>query len=278
MGRRLVRKLLARKDLVTVLSRDPVGARRALPEGVRVAGYTPTQEGPWSDELASTDGVVMLAGEPIVGVRWSEAKKKEFEASRITAGEKLVEGIERLPPNRRPKVLVGASGCGFYGHRGSERWEEALARATTLGVRVVHTRFGIIFGKGGGALEKLARPFRMHVGGPIGSGKQIVPWVHIEDVCGIIMLAIDNAEAKGPINATAPNPVSMEQLAEAIGVILHRRSYLRVPEGALRALFGEGAEPLLTGQRALPRAAERLGYDFEYPEILPALESVLGPD
>ncbi|HEX9295178.1 MAG TPA: TIGR01777 family oxidoreductase [Polyangiaceae bacterium] len=297
VGRRLVRKLLARKDLVTVLSRDPVGARRALPEGVRVAGYTPTQEGPWSDELASTDGVVMLAGEPIVGVRWSEAKKKEFEASRITAGEKLVEGIERLPPNRRPKVLVGASGCGFYGHRGSDeeidesspagrdylallaqRWEEALARATTLGVRVVHTRFGIIFGKGGGALEKLARPFRMHVGGPIGSGKQIVPWVHIEDVCGIIMLAIDNAEAKGPINATAPNPVSMEQLAEAIGVILHRRSYLRVPEGALRALFGEGAEPLLTGQRALPRAAERLGYDFEYPEILPALESVLGPD
>jgi uncharacterized protein len=277
VGRRLVRRLLSRKDLVTVLSRHPLAARRELPEGVRVAGYAPTEEGPWSDELAHTDAVVTLAGEPIVGVRWTDAKKKQFEASRITAGETLVKAIERLPESRRPKVLVGASGCGFYGHHGSdeeidestpagrdylallaERWEEALARATTLGVRVVHTRFGIIFGKG--------------------SGKQVVPWIHIDDACGIIMLAIDNQEAKGPINTTSPNPVTMDELAEAIGVILHRRSYLRVPEGALRALFGEGAEPLLTGQRALPRAAERLGYEFEYPEVLPALESVLGPD
>ncbi len=292
-----MRKLLARKDLVTVLSRNPVAARTVLPEPVRVAGYTPTEEGAWSDELAHTDAVVTLAGEPVVGVRWTGPKKKEFEASRITAGETVVKAIERLPATRRPKVLVGASGCGFYGHHGPEeeidenspagrdylallaqRWEEALARATTLGVRVVHARFGIVLGKGGGALQKMARPFRMHVGGSIGSGKQIIPWIHIDDACGIFMLAIDNEAAKGPINVTAPNPVSMDQLAEAIGVILHRRSYLRVPEGALRALFGEGADPLLTGQRALPRAAERLGYDFEYPDVLPALESVLGPD
>jgi NAD dependent epimerase/dehydratase family enzyme len=105
-----------------------------------------------------------------------------------------------------------------------------------------------------------------------------MPWIHIDDACGILMLAIDNPDARGPINLTAPNPTSMNELADAIGIILHRRSYLRVPEGAVRALFGEGAEPLLTGQRVLPRAAEKLGYEFDYPELLPALESVLGPD
>jgi uncharacterized protein (TIGR01777 family) len=297
IGRRLARRLLARKDLVTVLSRDPVASRKVLPQGVRVAGYTPNQEGPWFDELARTDAVVSLAGEQLVGVRWNETKKKEFEASRVGAGEMLVRGIERTPEPQRPKVLVGASGCGYYGHHGAdeeldetspagrdyvallaEKWEKALGGASGLGVRVVHARFGIVLGKGGGALEQMARPFRLHVGGPIGSGKQMVSWVHIDDVCGMITMAIDNPEVKGPINVTSPNPVDMEHVCEAIGVILHRRSYLRVPEGALKALFGEGAVPLLTGQKAMPRAAINLGYEFEYPELLPALESVLGPD
>jgi uncharacterized protein (TIGR01777 family) len=297
VGRRLARRLVARKDLVTVLSRNPVASQGRLPEGVRVAGYTPTEPGPWFEEFAQTDAVVSLAGESIGGVRWTAAKKKEFEASRIAANETLVRGIERVAERHRPKVLVGASGIGFYGPRGreedldetstagrdylallSQRWEAAVGGAAALGVRVVHARFGLVLGKNGGALDKMVRPFRMHVGGPIGSGKQPVSWVHIDDVCGMIMMAIDKEEAKGPINVTSPNPVDMEQLAQAIGVILHRKSYLRVPEGAVRALFGEGAEPLLTGQRALPRAAMQLGYEFEYPELLPALESVLGPD
>jgi uncharacterized protein (TIGR01777 family) len=296
IGRRLARKLLARKDLVTVLSRNPVASRETLPEGVRVAGYSPTEEGPWFDELARTDAVVCLTGEPIA-VRWTPSKKKAFEASRITADEMLVRAIGRVPENHRPKVFVASSATGYYGPRGAdeeidetssagrdylallaEKWEKAAEGASSLGVRVVHARFGIVLGKGGGALSMMARPFRMHVGGPIGSGKQIVPWVHIDDVCGMIMMAVDNQEVKGPINVTSPNPVNMDQLAEAIGVILHRRSYLRVPEGAVRALFGEGADPVLTGQRVLPRVAIRLGYEFEYPELLPALESVLGPD
>jgi uncharacterized protein (TIGR01777 family) len=297
LGRRLARRLLARKDLVTVLSREPLDARAALPEGVRIAGYTPNQEGPWFDELARTDAVVSLAGSQVVGVRWTAAKKKEFEASRIDGCATLVRAIERLPQAHRPKVLIGASGVGFYGAHNPEeeidetsgpgrdymsllakRWEEALAPAAALGVRVVHTRFGILLGKGGGALEKMARPFRLHVGGPVGSGKQMVSWAHIDDACGMILFAIDHDELKGPVNVTSPNPVNMAAFAEAIGVILHRRSYLRVPEGAVRALFGEGAEPLLTGQKVLPKVAENLGYEFEYPELLPALESVLGPD
>jgi uncharacterized protein (TIGR01777 family) len=297
VGRRLVRRLQARKDLVTVLSRNPMASRAVLPEGVRVAGYTPTEEGPWFDELAHTDAVVSLAGEQVVGVRWTDEKKKEFEASRIKTNEMLVNAVERIAEKHRPKVLIGASGIGYYGpHQPDEevdestpagrdymaslaqRWEEALARASAFGARVVHTRFGVVLGRDGGAIVKMARPFRMHVGGPLGSGKQMLPWVHIDDVCGLIMLAIDNEEVKGPINVVAPNPVNMDRFSETMGVVLHRKSYLRVPEGAVRALFGEGAEPLLTGQRALPRAAEKLGYEFEYAELLPALESVLGPE
>jgi uncharacterized protein (TIGR01777 family) len=297
VGRRLVRRLHARKDLVTVLSRNPMAARAVLPEGVRIAGYTPNEEGPWFDEIAHTDAVVSLAGEPVVGVRWSDAKKKEFEASRIGSNEMLVKAIEHTAEKHRPKVVIGASGVGYYGPHGpdeevdettpagrdfmallAQRWEAALARVTSLGPRVVHARLGIVLGRGGGAIEKMARPFRMHVGGPVGSGQQIIPWVHIDDVCGLVTLAIDNEEVKGPINVVAPSPVNMDRFAEAMGIILHRKSYLRVPEGAVRALFGEGADPLLTGQRALPKAAEKLGYEFEYADLLRALESVLGPD
>jgi uncharacterized protein (TIGR01777 family) len=297
VGRRLVRRLLGRKDLVTVLSRNPVAARSALPEAVRIAGYTPNTEGPWFDELAQTDAVVSLAGEQVVGVRWSSAKKKEFEDSRIGTNHMLVKAIERIPKKHRPKMIFGASGVGYYGPHGpteqidetgtpgrdymallAQRWEEALAPAAALGVRVVRGRFGIVLGKGGGAIEKMARPFRMHVGGPIGSGQQMVSWVHIDDVCGMILFAIDKEELSGPMNVTAPSAVNMDQFCEAIGVILHRRSYLRVPEGAVKALFGEGAEPLLTGVRARPKVAEAMGYEFQYPELLSALESVLGPD
>jgi uncharacterized protein len=296
IGRRLVRRLLARKDLVTVLSRDPVAARSVLPDAARVAGYTPNAEGPWFDELAKTDAVVNLSGEQVVGVRWSAAKKKEFEESRIGVNHMLVKAVERLPELHRPKVIIGASGVGYYGARGpteevdeqatpgrdyiallAQRWEEALLPAALLGARVVRARLGLVIGRGGGAIEKMARPFRMHVGGPIGSGQQIVSWVHIDDVCGMMMLAIDKDDLSGPINVTSPNPVNMDRFAEAIGVILHRRSYLRVPEGAVKALFGEGAEPLLTGQRVRPRVAEAVEYEFEYPELIPALESVLGP-
>jgi uncharacterized protein (TIGR01777 family) len=297
IGRRLARRLLARKYLVTVLSRNPVAARSALPDAVRVAGYTPNAEGPWFDELGQTDAVVSLAGEQVVGVRWSSTKKKEFEESRIGANHMLVKAIERVPERHRPKVIFGASGVGYYGPHGpteeideagtpgrdymallAQRWEEALAPAAALGVRVVRGRLGIVLGKGGGAIEKMARPFRMHVGGPIGSGQQMVSWVHIDDVCGMILLSIDNEDVSGPMNVTAPTSVNMEAFCEAIGVILHRRSYLRVPEGAVKALFGEGAEPLLTGVRARPKVAETVGYEFQYPELLPALESVLGPD
>jgi uncharacterized protein (TIGR01777 family) len=159
----------------------------------------------------------------------------------------------------------------------ADQWERALGAAGELGVRVVHARFGVVLGKGGGAIEKMARPFRFHVGGPIGSGKQVMSWIHIEDACGIVLLAIDR-DVRGAVNVTSPDPADMDRFSKAIGTVLRRRSYLRVPETAVRALFGEGAEPLLSGQRVLPRVAQRLGYEFQYPELVPALRSVLRPD
>jgi uncharacterized protein (TIGR01777 family) len=292
IGKRLVARLVARGDTVTVLSRSPQAGQ--LTKGVRLAAYTPTEEGPWSEHLAGTHAVISLAGQPLAGVRWSDEKKHEFEQSRVTANEVLVKAIAGLAPDSRPAVLVGASGVGIYGSRPPEeeldegaalgtdylaelakRWERALEPARELRVRVAHMRFGIVLGRGGGALEKMLMPFRMFVGGPIGKGTQTVPWVHIDDVCGIIMLGIDDARASGPFNVTSPNSVNMNGFARAIGAVLHRPSHLRVPEAAVRALFGEGAEPLLTGQRALPNAARRLGYAFAYPDLEPALRSVI---
>jgi uncharacterized protein (TIGR01777 family) len=297
VGRRLVRRLLDRKDLVTVLSRQPNLARSRLPAAVRVAGYVPTERGPWFEEVAHADALVNLAGEQAVGVRWTGGKKKEIEQSRIAASDMLVSAIEQVPERHRPKVLVGASAVGYYGPRGSDeeidentsagrdflallaqKWEAAQERAAALGVRVVHARLGVVFGRGGGALAKMARPFRMHVGGPIGSGKQMVSWVHIDDVIGLMLLAIDDERVTGAVNVTSPHPASMDEVAEGIGVILHRRSYLRVPAGAMRAVFGEGADPLLTGQKVLPRAAEKYGYAFKFPDLIPALEDALGPE
>src|SRR4051812_11387938 len=294
IGRHLVRAPFTRGGEVPVLSRTPAEGTGLSPN-VKVARYTPTEEGPWFDELRGASGCVSLAGEPLVGVRWSDAKKKEFESSRIRGNEMLLLALERAPASERPRVLIGASGVGYYGpHPADEeldetspagrdyvallaaRWERAIARAGDLGVRVVHTRFGIALGKGGGALERMALPFRMHVGGPLGSGKQIFPWVHIDDVIGILLLALDREDATGAINVTSPHPVSMEEFAEGLANVLHRRSYMRVPEAAVRALFGEGAERMLKGKKVLPRVAQRLGYQFRYPELAPALASALG--
>jgi uncharacterized protein (TIGR01777 family) len=294
IGKHLVERLLLRGDDVLVLSRRPNPSR--VPKGARVAAYTPTANGAWAEQLAGMHAVISLAGQPLAGVRWNDAKKREFEESRITTNQTLVSAITSLDPARRPSVLVGASGVGIYGPRPPEeeldegaelgtdylaelakRWERALEPARQLGVRVAHMRFGIVLGSGGGVLEKMLTPFRMFVGGPIGSGKQIVPWVHIDDVCGILMLAIDDPRASGPFNVTSPRLINMNGFARALGEVLHRPSGLRVPETVVRALFGEGAAPLLSGQRAAPNAATRLGYAFQHPELVPALESVVHP-
>lgn len=291
LGRRISKELIARGDRVTVLSRDAAKTRGKVPPGVRAAGWTPTKEGPWYDEVEHVDAVVHLAGE-VVAQRWSEAKKKEIVDSRVGSTERLVEAIGRA--KHRPKVLVSASAIGFYGvhdpketrdetsPRGAgflaelvERWEDAAKKAEAFGVRVVNLRIGVVFGKGGGALEKMLPAFRFFVGGPIGSGEQVYSWIHIDDIAGLAIASIDDDRYAGPINATSPYPATAGEVAKTIGATMNRPSFFKVPKVIVSAMLGEAAEVVTESQRIAPKRAIELGYEFRYARLQPALEEIL---
>jgi uncharacterized protein (TIGR01777 family) len=290
VGGRVIRALLERGDSVTVVTRSPERARGRLPNEVRLVSWDGTGDGGLEAAMA-VDGVLHFAGEQVVGRRWSEALKREIADSRVKTTERLVAAMERAPS--RPRVLVSASGVGWYGPRGDEPldesgplgsdflasvtrdWEGAAERAESFGVRVVRVRLGIVFGKGGGALPEMVKPFKLFVGGPIASGKQVYSWLHLEDACAIFLRCLDDDSIRGPVNAASPNAVTSEELARALGRVLHRPSGFRVPEAALRIRFGEGADALVTGQRAVPSVLLAKGFSFRYPRVEDALAEAL---
>jgi uncharacterized protein len=293
IGRKLAAELVARGDQVTVLTRNVASARKSLPSGVRTAAWNPAKEGPWAEELEVVDAVVHLAGES-VAQRWTDEKKKAIEHSRVDSTRLLVEAIGRA--KKRPAVFVCASATGFYGPQPSdveldesapagrgflasvvERWEAEAQKASEHGVRAVEVRIGVVLGEGGGALEKMIVPFKMFAGGPLGDGRQVVSWVHRDDVVGILLLSLDNAEVSGPINAVSPNAATSKELADAIGIVLGRPSWFKTPESMLKIAMGEAAEILVTGQRVFPKRAAELGYEFRHARLVPALESILAP-
>jgi uncharacterized protein len=291
IGAPLCRALRDTGHAVVALTRDAASARSRLGPGIDFAEWDARSRGPWEEALGGAGGVVNLAGEPVVGKAWTPAQKEKLRASRVDATRALVTAIEAAAP--RLAVLLNASAVGYYGPHGDEmlteespsgsgflasvnrEWEEAARQAEPLGVRVVRLRTGVALGEGGGALAKMVPPFRMFLGGPLGSGQQWVPWVHRDDVIGIALWTLENDAVEGPVNATAPQPVTMKEFARVLGKVLGRPAWAPVPALALRALMGEMAEAVLTGQRVLPAAAERLGYRFRYPELEPALRSIL---
>jgi uncharacterized protein (TIGR01777 family) len=206
----------------------------------------------------------------------------------------LVDALGSLPEDERPRVLVSQSATGWYGHRGDERldesapagddflaalvrdWEAEATRAEELGVRVVITRAGVVLAESGGALEKMLPFFKAGVGGPVAGGRQYVPWVHVDDVVGAILFALDNQAASGPVNVTAPEPVTNKQLSRMLGRVLRRPAFAPVPALAVKALYGEMAEIVTTGQRAVPRRLQELGYRFRQPELEAALRDATG--
>lgn len=252
--------------------------------------WAPPARGEWEQEIDGADGIINLAGEPIAGKRWSNAQKEKLRASRIDATRALVSAIAKAQV--KPKFLVSASAVGYYGPHGDEiltessaaggdflsrlclDWEGEALKAEPYGVRVATVRTGIVLGKGQGALAKMVPPFKFFVGGPLGSGKQYMPWIHIEDEIGLLRFLMENEKARGAFNATAPNPVTMEDFAKALGQVLNRPSWVSVPPSALALIVGEMADMLLTGQRAVPEAATKLGYIFKYPMIGAALQSL----
>lgn len=291
IGRELVKELLARGDQVTVLSRDAARTQRGLP-GVRAVGWVPEEEGPWYSEVDGADVVIHLAGEPIAK-RWTDAAKRDIVSSRVDTTRRIGEAIGRA--KQKPSAFLCASAVGWYGPQPPEKlldedapagegfladvvvkWEAAARDVEEKhGVRSVQLRIGIVIGEGGGALEKMITPFRLYAGGPIGDGRQVISWIHVEDVVGITLLCMDNDAVRGPINVTAPNPVNGEEMAKAIGQVLSRPSWLRVPQAMVRLGLGDAAEIITTGQRIHPRRALELGYRFRYDDVIAALESTL---
>jgi hypothetical protein len=293
IGSALVAELGARGDEVTVLTRDPESARRRLGEEVRALRWAPTSGAAPGEALEGHDAVVNLAGEPIAQ-RWSERAKRAIRDSRVVGTRNLVEGLRALDAGLRPGVLVSSSAIGYYGARGAEPideeapagsgylaqvcvdWEAQARGAEELGMRVVRVRTGVVLDRDGGALEKMLPPFRLGVGGPVAGGRQYVAWIHREDLVGIICAALADERWSGPVNATAPEPVTNRELSSALGRALHRPAVLPVPGAALRALYGEMAEIVTTGVRAMPAQALVLGYRFAHPRLDEALASALG--
>jgi len=237
-----------------------------------------------------SDAIVQLAGAPVT-TRWTARAKDDIRRSRVDATRALVDALAQL--RTRPKVYVSASAVGYYGASetatftessppGSDflaevcaGWEREASRAEELGMRVACIRTGVVLGHGGGALARLLPIFKLGLGGVIGSGRQWNSWIHIDDVVGIYLLAIDRAQ--GALNATAPEPVRNVDFTWALASTLHRPAFLPVPSFALRTLFGEGANILTTGQRVLPERTLSLGYKFHYPQLAPALCTLSAP-
>jgi uncharacterized protein len=275
IGRAVVTALSRRGDEVTELSRSENWP-------------SPKNAPPPAEALTGRDGVVHLLGEPIAQ-RWSDDAKREIRDSRILSTRNLVAGLAELPGGERPKLLVSQSGAGFYGHRGDERldesagpgddflarlsvdWEAQATKAEELGVRVVLNRAGVVLSPSGGALAKMLPFFKLGIGGPVAGGKQYVPWVHLDDMVGAILFALDTDAARGPVNATAPEPVTNRDLSKALGRVLHRPAIAPVPALAVRAIYGEMAEIVTTGQRAVPARLTELGYSFRRPDLEDAL-------
>lgn len=288
IGTKLVAALRARGAEVTVLSRRPAHARRML--DVEAVGWHPETEPVPVEGLAGRDGVVHLAGEPIAQ-RWTQESKERIRSSREVGTARLVEGLGQAEPC--PRVLVAASAVGYYGARGGERvdedaspgagflasvceaWENAAAAAGGLGVRVVTLRTGVLLDRADGALARMLPPFRLGVGGPVAGGDQYISWIAPDDLVRLYLAALDDPEWSGPFNATAPEPVTNRQFTHALGRVLHRPALLPIPAFALRALYGEMAGVVTTGQRALPVRALEHGFEFRHTAIDGALRAAL---
>jgi uncharacterized protein (TIGR01777 family) len=287
IGRALIDSLLADGHRVTVLTRDVAAARKQLPAAVEAI-----------DDLAALEGVdavVNLAGENLGSGRWSAARKQRFIDSRVDITRRLVDWMRTL--SRKPAVLVSGSAIGWYGPRGDETldedstpgsdfsarlcqaWEAEAMTAEALGLRVCRVRIGVVLGadggKPGGALKQMLPSFRLGLGGPMGSGRQWMSWVHRSDLVALIRWLVDQGTVSGPYNGTAPEPATNADFAAALGRALHRPALLPMPGAALKLIVGEMAEILLAGQKVLPQRARAEGFAFRFPTLDAALADVL---
>lgn len=301
MGTAVVAALRRRGDSVVVLSRSASRAHDVLGDDVEVIEGDSTMAGDWQAALAGVDAVINLAGQSVGDRRWTAHYKQLIHDSRVETTRFLVEGMAALEPGERPAVLVSSSGVDYYPFavdlgvaldidedeeiaettpsgdtflaRVCRNWEGEALRAEALGVRVVRMRTGIVLGKGG-PLDKMAAPFRVFMGGRLGSGQQWMSWVHLDDAVRAYLFAMDHDELQGAVNLVAPNAVRAGEFANALGAAMGRPSWLAAPKFAIRLAAGEFAEHILHGRRAVPAALMRHGFEFVQPDLESALADI----
>ena len=290
IGKRVCDTLQENEYGVTVLSRDPERAKTKLQSIDEIYTWNPETEQLPSEATSDLHAVIHLAGESIAG-RWNAKKKQRIRDSRILSTQNLVSSLAST--EAKPEVLVCASAIGFYGATGDDsfteesakgtdflaevcqEWEAEGQKASELGIRVVHVRIGLVLGIGGGILEQVLPPFKIGAGGKLGSGKQWMSWIHIDDVVGIIMHSLESEDVQGALNATAPNPVRNIEFTKTLGSVLRKPAIFPVPAFGLHLLMGEFAEFVMLSQNVLPDRTEASGYEFQYPMLEFALEDLL---
>jgi uncharacterized protein (TIGR01777 family) len=297
VGSRLVKRLRQRKDEVVLLTRRPDVARGKWKDECRIIDGNPMEAGGWMPAVDDCDAAINLVGEGIFNRRWTSDFIQLLGDSRAKSTENVVKALANKPKTTagNAKILVNASAIGIYGPHGDEEldensppgndilaeicvaWENAAKGAEPLGIRTTRLRIGVVLDKEGGALKQMMRPFKMFMGGPAGLlGGQYVSWIHHEDLVGLLLLALDSPQCQGPLNATAPHPVTNKQFSKALGKALHRPSFLPTPQLVLRLALGKVAAVVTTGQRVLPKKALGLGYSFQFPEVEAAMANVVG--
>ncbi|GLR72789.1 TIGR01777 family oxidoreductase [Agaribacter marinus] len=283
IGRHLIKRLLSSYK-ITVISRDPARAKRLLGDAVAITELAEITD------LENIDGIINLAGEPITDKRWTDSQKQRICHSRWDITEKLVELIHNATV--KPKVFISGSAVGFYGRQGDtpvtedhsdchdefsrevcKRWEDTALNATDA-TRVCIIRTGVVLAEEGGALQKMMIPFRLGLGGPIGSGKQFIPWIHTDDMLRAIIFLLEDDACHGPFNVTSPNPNTNHFFAIKLAARLERPCFFRMPASFIKFLMGESSDLVLFGQKAMPRRLQTAGFVFNYPTLIEALDGL----
>lgn len=291
IGSALCQHLIERGHELVLFVRNSAKARHQFP-GLKVVGWHALSGSPAQASVEGLDAVVHLAGEPIAAGRWSAERKRAIQDSRIVGTKHLVDSLLRA--RNPPRILLSGSAIGFYGQRGDEvliesssagkdflaetclRWEEEARRAQPRGIRVVLLRTGLVLSAGGGALPRMLPAFKLCVGGRLGSGRQWMSWIHIDDEVGAIRYLLEEDSIEGPVNLTAPQPVTNREFTKELAKALRRPAFFPAPGFALRILFGEMAESiLLNGQRVLPNRLEQSGYPFQFRRLSEALQELV---
>ncbi|WP_254510999.1 TIGR01777 family oxidoreductase [Anatilimnocola floriformis] len=290
VGKRLLHRL---NEPAVVLSRNAAKAEKTLSAfKVKAFNWDAENQPAPAEAFDGVDAVFHLAGDPVAEGRWTEEKKRRMRASRVEGTRNLVNTLAQLP--KKPRVLVSASAVGYYGDRGDEvltedadprddllaevcvAWERESHAARHAGIRVVNPRIGIVLGEKGGAISKMLTPFKFGVGSPLGTGKQYMPWIHINDLVSLMLFAAERDSISGPLNGTAPNPVTNYEFTKTLGRVLNRPTFMPAPPNfMLKLLIGEFANVLLASQNAVPKRPLDAGFQFQYPTLEPALREIL---